>query len=923
MKRYLSLFLVLALTFALTSCGSTKKPVEDGNLTPQELIKAGRINDAKNQFMMPSDINGVDDEGNTVLHLAAKLDDEDLVTFFIIKGANPDQKNYESDTPLHVAIKNNSHASAKVLSQMGSDIFSRDGNGISALDLGFAASSMYYDYFITEKNGRLRDENGQSIVHYFVKTKNLKAIQYCIKNGLDISVIDNEGKTPLDLAFDDVNDSVSIEIAATLILGGANEVVTDFAYFQDAVSSRNLSIRFEDNQTPLHMASIMGHSAIAEYLLENNADTNVQDSSGSTPLHEAVRYGNIDIVRMLLDSGANINAQDNLGKTPIMVIMPYEKMKETYKLLVSFKADLTQKDAYGDTLIHTATMMHAPFDVLELLVENGADVNAKNKEGVTPFEIAIQHHDKEMTRFYALNDADIHTKDTHGISPLILALDADRELFEMTVSAKNVKSQDSEGNTPLHVALLNNAPIEKILYIISLTDDVNIRNSDGNSVLYIACTKEQEQVVKALLQKGGDIFSTNKDSDSPLRIALRSGGRVQDWIINSSTIRKTDGSGNTCLHYAAEWQFKNAIKSLVEKGADPTAKNANGETVLFSAVKTDNPEIIDTVVLNGTPVNERDNLGSTPLHMAVRWDAAKSIEKLLAMGIDINAQNSSGKSAMSEAALSGKMKTAKVLLNNGADVNSSDIAGSTVLMDAIKGQNKYVVKLLLDYNANASIQDINGANAYHEAALSGDIDIINMIRNAGGNPLSRDKAGNTPFSLVVKRDMKTIKAVLGNSLNITDSDGNTPITLVVKNKGSAALLKELINMGYPIDGRNSNGYTALTYAVEDNNLQLATILLDNKANPFQSIDRKGQNAVTIALDKNNKEMISAIVKKAGNMTDIQGNTILHYAAKTSSPVTVRELLAFGIPKNVKNISGETPYTIATRWKRSEVAELLK
>ncbi|MCQ2584219.1 MAG: ankyrin repeat domain-containing protein [Treponema sp.] len=936
MKKYSAVSLILAISIALSGCGSSKQKDETPN-TPHELYKANKKDDAKNLFMPLADINSVDDEGNTLLHLAAAKDDSDMVLFLLIKGADPLYKNNAGDTPLHTAINNTAFNAAKLLVENGSDIFSQNADGVTALDLGLENSARYMDIFITPNTGNLLNEYGQNLVHYFVlktaqvieedgsnrpKIDTKRAIDSCISKNLPLSITDVNGKTPLDIAFE-IDSDDSIEIAAKLILAGADEVVTDFAYFQEAVSSRNLDMRFEDNQTPLHIASIMGHSAIAKYLLEKDADTNVQDSSGSTPLHEAVRYGNIDIIRFILDSGANINAQDNLGKTPIMVIMPKEKMNEIYKTMVSYRADLNIKDSFGDTLIHTATMMHAPSSILELLVENGADVNAKNKEGVTPFEIAIQHRDKEMTRFYANHDADIHTKDTHGISPLSLALEAEKELFEMIISEKNAQSQNSEGNTPLHIALINDAPLEKILYIISLTEDVNIRNSDGNNVLYLACTKKQEPVVKALLEKGGDIFSINKDSDSALRIALRDGGIVQDWIITSKTIKATDGSGNTCLHYAAEWKYVKAIESLVEKGANPMAKNANGENILFSAAKTNDENVINTVVKVGTPVNERDNLGSTPLHMAVRWDATKSIERLLELGIDIDAQNTSGKAALAEAALSGKMNTAKVLLDNGADVNSSDTTGCTILMDAIRGQNKDVVKLLLDYNANASIQEINGVNAYHEAARIGDIDIIKMIRDEGGNPLSRDKAGNTPFSIVMNKDMKVIKAVLGTSKNITDSDGNTPIHIAVKSKVPSKLLKELISMGYPIDGRNSNGYTALTYAVEGNDIERALILLQNKANPFQSINKKGQNAVTIALDKNNKKMIAEIVKTAGKNCDIQGNTVLHYAAKTSSTETVKDLLSFGIPKDVKNISGDTPYDVAKRWGNKEVAELLK
>ena len=80
------------------------------------------------------------------------------------------------------------------------------------------------------------------------------------------------------------------------------------------------------------------------------------------------------------------------------------------------------------------------------------------------------------------------------------------------------------------------------------------------------------------------------------------------------------------------------------------------------------------------------------------------------------------------------------------------------------------------------------------------------------------------------------------------------------------------------------------------------------------IDKKGRNGVTIALEKENMSIINNIVKYAGNKTDIQGNTILHYAARISSKEVVSKLLAFGLDTGVKNVSGDTAYVIATRWK---------
>ena len=425
-------FKIYALTgftalLLLSGCASTK-PVA-AKSTPQELIMQNRKDEAMQEFALPTDINAVDEDGNTVLHVAAKVDDPDLITYFIFKGADPELKNFDGDTPLHVAIKNNSFEAAKALSSVSSTLFSRDNEGVTALDRGLLVNDAYYDIFITTKAGELRDIEGQSIVHYFVRTKNLKGIRKCIEEGIPISVVDDNGKTPLDLAFESLDDEDSVEIAAELIMGGADEVETEFSYFQDAMLARNVNSRFDDGQTPLHLAAIYGHNAIAKYLLENDADTTVQDSSGATPLHEAVRYGNIDIAKSLLNSGANVNARDNLGKTPVMLILPKDKTAEIYKLLITYRADLTQKDMFGDTVLHTASMLNVGAVTFSVLISGGADVDARNKEGVTPLAIAVQKNDLETVKLLTAAGADIHTQDTNGNSPLSIALAGSPEML--------------------------------------------------------------------------------------------------------------------------------------------------------------------------------------------------------------------------------------------------------------------------------------------------------------------------------------------------------------------------------------------------------------------------------------------------------------------------------------------------------------
>lgn len=920
MRRFYFVFAVIFLSLLFNSCQS----YQDDEDTIQSLIRQGRNDEAASRFQYQYDINEKDSDGNTALHVAAEQDAHELITRFVTVGANTEIKNNNGDTPLHVALKKDNFNSVQTLAALGANIFATDNNNVSAIELGFAKDEKYYDAFITTKSGEIRDVNGQSIVHYFVKTENEKAVKKSIQKNLPLSIKDNYGATPLDIALEskDLNEK-SVQIAADLILGGAELVNSDYSYFQNAVKQRNMDYRYDDGQTPLHKAAIGGHTNIAKYVLNNGAKTQNQDSTGTTPLHESVRYGRTDIAQMLLQGGADINAEDSLGKTPIMIIIPDEVQYDMYSLLLSYGADVAHKDTYGDTVLHTSEMTNFPVELLQMLVNFGAPIDERNKEGITPLALAIDRHITDHIRFYVENGADIHSEDNKNTTPLTASLKTD-DLLPSLLTYKNIMSRDSFGNTVLHVALKNNAGIKKVQYILDMMKDVNARNVNGESALYIAVQKNQKQIGEMLLARGADIFSANNQNFSPLRLALQPNNPAANWLITSQTIHATDGYGNTPLHYVSEWGMEEAVLYLLTRGANPIAKNANGEIPLFSAVKADNANLISNLIVGGSNIFARDNLGSTPLHTAVRWNAGNSANYLISHGIEIDAQNMAGKSALAEAVASGNTHMTNLLLENGANVNLTDNSGRTILIDSIKSDSLPTVKLLLDYGANPNIQEINGRSVYHEAAAYGNREIIALIRNAGGNALTRDKNGNTPFSLSLDKSNAVILEVLGKDKKIADSDGNTPIHLLVEEtEVPLKTLELLVQKGFDLDSRNAKGFTQLAIAVTKNDIESASILLANGANPFIATDKEGKCAASIALENKSDEIVSAMAQYAGTKKDIQGNTLMHYAAKVSPTETIEALIKKGLDPNAKNITGETPYQTAVRWQRDDVSFILQ
>lgn len=140
---------------------------------------------------------------------------------------------------------------------------------------------------------------------------------------------------------------------------------------------------------PLHEASRSGDLSLLTSLLAQTPHLiNQRDKKGNTPLHVATLSSSLDCLRFLLSSGADPNTLNRYSLSPLSLAVTRGNEAATQILSSHPTVDLSLRDARGRTALHIAALNVDDLSCLRRLGEAGADLEAKDREGRTPIDLA-------------------------------------------------------------------------------------------------------------------------------------------------------------------------------------------------------------------------------------------------------------------------------------------------------------------------------------------------------------------------------------------------------------------------------------------------------------------------------------------------------------------------------------------------------
>nr|AKD28025.1 ankyrin repeat domain protein [Glypta fumiferanae] len=564
-------------------------------------------------------------------------------------------------------------------------------------------------------------------------------------------------------------------------------------------------------QTALYLAVEMRNFTITELLLRNNANVNVAGDWCRTPLYRSVEMGNLEITKLLLRHGSYDDGESLDGTNSLFLAIACKNIEILEYLLNSGPFVNSTSGIYGNTPLHHA-VVYGNKRIVELLMDRGADVNARNNKGLVPLHVAAAVQNDDIVEVLLKhNDINADVRNNRGktvLSIIIEQLDVSR-LKEILKIHPKIKCEEKRRylrdlfySNCLHDCKDHDEVISPVVEVL-LSHDFTVFPEDASNrkFLHAVVDKGCTVIMKILLQYGADVESSHAQK-----------------------------KGYTLLHHAVNRGQLNVARTLIDYGANVNAIDGNEKSPISYAIDDVNIEMIKLLASSGAKIKHpsdtfRDCLNGD----ACLWNIMNvwSITKILMhhrVFIDVNVAD--GPTTTDSTVTHIRIPHSHVhylqcdlieyLLSQGADVNAKNRAGHSLLYRATMCNFNDFVEILLKYNADVDIATPEQMSTpLHLAAAIGNEPITRMLIAAGAVVNAKDKFGQTALRFACKsKDDKVVAALLESGASIEDIGKNdtTPLHIAASN-GSLVIVKKLLKEFADVECTNKNGHTPLYLAM--------------------------------------------------------------------------------------------------------------
>ncbi len=300
---------------------------------------------------------------------------------------------------------------------------------------------------------------------------------------------------------------------------------------------------------------------------------------------------------------------------------------------------------------------------VKVLLRKGVDVNAKDSDGATPLMYAALYAAPECMKLLLEKGADPNAKSAAGVAALMWGIGDIRKVRLLLAKGADVNARSKAGKTPLLLAASYDGAFDTVKLLVEKGADATAKDEAGAGAVILAAESGDVATLRLLIEKGADVNARAGPHFNEVQFGTLTPAREQ-----LAEERRQLNLGLTPLMMAADQGNREAVKLLLEKGADVNAATGGGFTALHAAALRDDPEMVRALIEKGAEVNRQDFQGHTPLITAAAADglSVEVIRALLGKGADVNVKSKDGHTALQRAKTKGETEIVKLLRQAGA-----------------------------------------------------------------------------------------------------------------------------------------------------------------------------------------------------------------------------------------------------------------
>lgn len=512
-----------------------------------------------------------------------------------------------------------------------------------------------------------------------------------------------------------------------------------------------LSINFLKAEDDIFSAYKSQNMDLFRTLVETS-DLNKKDKKGNTIILYTCNNNDYESTKLLLDKGAepNVTTKDNYFSPLLVALGELNVHKMNYSFFkANLKSYFQSKKEYDNIIILNESKKEEnilaynamqKYRTAELLIEKGANINFVNSKGLTPLHAAVTTSMLEFVELLVDNGADLNPITNDSLS--IFDYCSSKEIEEYLLS-KGAKKSSSN----LFFDAVLNSDISKLKELIKNGVDINLTDFDGNTGLLIACQYNKYELAKFFLDNGikRNHFN-NRDRTSIMETIMNEASEedrlqlIKLLLKNREELKSKFNSISEPFFFAISSKSFEIADFLLSKGLDVNNLIANDEfaiTYLYYAITQSDTLMFDYIFIkkniNLNAVSSVKIKNITALLMACDDNNEYFAEKLINAGADLEIQNSAGTTPIIFAAKNNNQNIVKMLLQKKANINHANSGGQTALMLASMYGHLEMAKLLVESGADINLNDVNGYNALQYAKQSGNKELQDYLIAKGIN----------------------------------------------------------------------------------------------------------------------------------------------------------------------------------------------